>query len=165
LTILATSEPGSPTRRQENSNVVSSKVQHRRSTSVSTPGTPTYRVYAHSERSPSASLQDVPAAVVTQITEETQIFHIPPSQSRNQQQSEVTYTVQDKQPKHEPVAFQVSTTKENAKQKGKPPLAKPPAAAPPPTQAADPNDPNPFKIFGAKLRSRSTQGIVPSYDE
>jgi len=34
-----------------------------------------------------------------------------------------------------------------------------------PTPTNNANDPNPFKIFGAKLRSRPTQGIVPSYDD
>jgi hypothetical protein len=89
--------------------------------------------------------------VVTQITEETQVIQIPPQRPQHQQHSEVTYTVQGKQPKIQPVAFQVSTMKENIK----PPL--------PPTN--DNNDPNPFKIFGAKLRSRPGQGIVPSYEE
>ncbi len=81
------------------------------------------------------------------MTEETQVIHIPP-QSQTQLHNEVTYTIQDKKPKFEPVSFQVSTMKENIK---------------PTTQ--DDNDPNPFKIFGAKLRSRPTQGIVPSYDD
>jgi hypothetical protein len=36
---------------------------------------------------------------------------------------------------------------------------------PPQTATTDNNDPNPFKIFGAKLRSRPIQGIVPSYEE
>jgi hypothetical protein len=81
------------------------------------------------------------------VTEETQVIHIPP-QSQTQLHNEVTYTIQDKKPKFEPVSFQVSTMKENVK---------------PTTQ--DDNDPNPFKIFGAKLRSRPTQGIVPSYDD
>ena len=60
----------------------------------------------------------------------------------------MTYTIQDKKPKFEPVSFQVSTMKENVQ-----------------PSAQDPNDPNPFKIFGAKLRSRPIEGIVPSYDD
>jgi hypothetical protein len=34
-----------------------------------------------------------------------------------------------------------------------------------PTTTNNDNDPNPFKIFGAKLRSRPNQGIVPSYED
>jgi hypothetical protein len=81
------------------------------------------------------------------VTEETQVIEIPP-QPQYQQHNEVTYTIQDKQPKFKPVSFQVSTMKENIK----------------PT-TNDNNDPNPFSIFGAKLRSRPTQGIVPSYED
>lgn len=35
----------------------------------------------------------------------------------------------------------------------------------PPVNPNDGQDPNPFKIFGAKLRSRPLTGIVPSYDD
>ncbi|CAF4937065.1 unnamed protein product, partial [Rotaria magnacalcarata] len=57
--------------------------------------------------------------------------------------------VQDKRPKFEPVAFQVSAVKQNTQ----------------PETKTTGSDPNPFKIFGAKLRSRPVKGIVPSYDD
>ena len=139
----------SPTRRHVNTSAISSKVQFHRQTSNSRSPSASYRVYAHSE--PSATiLRESPSKVVTQVTEETQVIQIPPQRPQSQQLNEVTYTVQGKQPKLEPVAFQVSTIKENIK---------------PNVANNDPNDPNPFKIFGAKLRSRPIQGIVPSYDD
>ncbi len=146
--ISATNERISPTRRQVNSSVVASTVQYQKPTTSSTqPAAAAYRVYAHSEPSPS-SFQDGASKVVTQVTEETEVIQIPPQQT--QQYNEITYTVQDKQPKFEPISFQVSTMKENIQ--------------PYPT-TTDNNDPNPFKIFGAKLRSRPSQGIVPSYED
>ncbi len=129
---------------------MSSNVKYQRQSSGSKQPAASYRVYAHSQPSAS-SRQESPGTVVTQVTEETQVIQIPPQQPQHQQQSEVTYTVQGKQPKFEPVSFQVSTMKENVK--------------PTPAATTDYNDPNPFKIFGAKLRSRPIQGIVPSYDD
>lgn len=116
-----------------------------------------YRFYAQSDPA-RQSYRGSPTKVVTQVTEETEVIQIPAQQD---QRNEITYTVQDKKPKFEPVAFQVSSVKEQP-QARKAPL--------PPSQAAGPtstnvNDPNPFKIFGAKLRSRPTTGIVPSYDD
>lgn len=154
IPFLATSERLSPTRRQYNSSAVSSTVKYQQQqSSGSTQPAASYRVYAHSEPSPS-SYQAAPGTVVTQITEETQVIQIPSQQPQQQQYNEITYTVQDKQPKFEPVAFQVSTMKENIKP------ARTSAPAP-----IDNNDPNPFKIFGAKLKSRPNQGIVPSYED
>ncbi|UJR28306.1 hypothetical protein I4U23_009551 [Adineta vaga] len=149
LTIKSTNERISPTRRHVNTSAISSKVQFQRQTSNSRSPSASYRVYAHSE--PSATIyQESPSTVVTQVTEETQVIQIPPQKPQTQQLNEVTYTVQGKQPKIEPVAFQVSTIKENIK---------------PNVPSNNTNDPNPFKIFGAKLRSRPLQGIVPSYDD
>jgi hypothetical protein len=147
LTIKATSERISPTHRQVNSSVVPSTVQYQAPSSVPTQPVAAYRVSAHSQPTTPTAFQAGPGKFITQVTEETQVIHIPP-QSQTQLHNEVTYTIQDKKPKFEPVSFQVSTMKENIK---------------PTTQ--DDNDPNPFKIFGAKLRSRPTQGIVPSYDD
>lgn len=149
--ILATDERVSPTRRQANTTVISStSQQYQRQSSGSTPPAASYRVYAHSQPGPS-SFQDAPATFVTQVTEETEVIQVPPLQPQQQQFNEISYTIQDKQPRFEPVSFQVSTKKENIQ------------PAPAPSQAD--NDPNPFSIFGAKLRSRPAQGIVPSYDD
>lgn len=151
--ILATDERISPTRRQTNTTVISSSSQqHQRQSSGSTPPAASYRVYAHSQ--PAAStFQEAPTTFVTQVTEETEVIQVPPQIPSQQQFNEISYTVQDKQPRFEPVSFQVSTKKENIR----------PTAAAAPTE--DATDPNPFKIFGAKLRSRPTQGMVPSYDD
>ena len=89
------------------------------------------------------------------MTEETQVIEIPPhpsqlaQQQQQQRNSTISYTIEDKKPKFEPVQFQVSAVKENVKS----------------TSSSNGQDPNPFKIFGAKLRSRPLQGIVPSYDD
>lgn len=149
---LATNERMSPTRRPTSSSSMSPNFQRARSTSNTKQSQASYRVYTNTEPATS-SFQLGPSKVVTQVTEETQVIQIPRQQPQYQQQSEISYTVQDKKPKFEPVSFQVSTVKENGK----------PATA---AVAKDDNsDPNPFKIFGAKLRSRPTQGIVPSYDD
>jgi hypothetical protein len=147
IEFVATNEQVSPTHRQVNSSVVSSTVQYQGPSSAPTQPVAAYRVSAHSQPPTPTGLRAGPGQFITQVTEETQVIHIPP-QSQSQQQNEVTYTIQDKKPKFEPVSFQVSTMKENVQ----------------PTQQ-DGGDPNPFKIFGAKLRSRPNQGIVPSYDD
>ncbi|CAF3636008.1 unnamed protein product [Rotaria sordida] len=149
LIIQTTSERISPTRRQLNGSSVSSNVQYARQTGASKQSSASYRVYSQSE--PSAlSYQTSPSQVVTQITEQTEVIQIPPQQSQYKQQSEISYTVQRKNSKLEPVSFLVSTVKENIQ---------------PSTTTIGNNDPNPFQIFGAKLRSRPTHGIVPSYDD
>ena len=158
MEFLATDERISPTRRQANSSVTSSTTRYQAQSSGSgQPAAAAYRVFAHSQPS-AASYQEGPATFVTQVTEETQVIQIPAQQQ--QQYNEITYTIQDKQPKFEPVSFQVSTRKDNIK---------PVIAQPPPSSSSstiqDSSDPNPFKIFGAKLRSRPTQGIVPSYED
>ncbi|CAF0743307.1 unnamed protein product [Adineta steineri] len=149
LICKSTNERMSPTRRQLNTSAVSSSVQFQRQTSGPSQQAASYRVYSHSEPS-LTSRQESPSKIVTEITEETQVIQIPPQKPQYQQHNEISYTVQGKQPKLEPVSFQVSTIKENIQ----------------PNIINDGNnDPNPFKIFGAKLRSRPTQGIVPSYDD
>ncbi|CAF0775682.1 unnamed protein product [Adineta steineri] len=149
LICKSTNERMSPTRRQVNTSAVSSSVQFQRQTSGPSQQAASYRVYSHSEPS-LTSRQESPSKIVTEITEETQVIQIPPQKPQYQQHNEISYTVQGKQPKLEPVSFQVSTIKENIQ----------------PNIINDGNsDPNPFKIFGAKLRSRPTQGIVPSYDD
>jgi len=149
IEFVATNEPISPTHRQVNSSVIPSTVQYQGPSSKPTQSVASYRASAHSQPAAPSLFQAGPGTFITQVTEETQVIHIPPQQPLNQQHNEVTYTIQDKKPKL-PVSFQVSTMKENIK---------------PPTTTQDDNDPNPFKIFGAKLRSRPTQGIVPSYDD
>lgn len=158
------SERLSPTRRQFNTSAVSSTVRYQQQQqqqqpigSASAKPAASYRVYAHSEPPPPSSFQAGPGTVITQVTEETQVIQIPP-QHPQQQHNEVTYTVQGKQPKFEPVAFQVSTMKENVR-----PPPPPPSSSS--STIVDQNDPNPFKIFGAKLKSRPNSNIVPSYDD
>ena len=113
-------------------------------------------MYAHSQPS-AASFQETPTTFITQVTEETEVIQVPPQQPPQQQFNEISYTIQDKQPKFEPVSFQVSTRNENVKPKSAPQQQQ--------SSVQDPNDPNPFRIFGAKLRSRPNQGIVPSYED
>ena len=149
IEFAVTQERISPTRPQVNTSVIASTVQYQGPTSAPTQSVAPYRVSAHSQPGTPTPFTAGPGKFVTQVTEETQVIHIPPSQSQIQQQNEVTYTIQDRKPKFEPVTFQVSTMKENVQ----------------PTSAQDINDPNPFKIFGARLRSRPAQGIVPSYDD
>jgi len=157
LMINSTDEGVFATRRQGSTSVTSSTIQHQQQSSGPyQPAAAAYRVYAHSQPStPTGTFKENPATVVTQVTEETQVIHIPSQQPQQQQYNEITYTIQDKQPRFDPVSFQVSTMKENIQ-----PMA---SALPPPGN--DENNPNPFKIFGAKLRSRPAQGIVPSYDD
>ncbi|CAF2499044.1 unnamed protein product [Rotaria sp. Silwood2] len=149
LIIKATSERISPTRRQLNSSSVSSTAQYERQMGTAKQSSASYRVYSQSNPS-TLTYQGSPSQVVTQITEETEVIQIPPQQSQHEQHSEITYAVQGKKTKFEPVSFLVSTVKENIQ---------------PSTTTYDGNDSNPFKIFGAKLRSRPTHGIVPSYDD
>ena len=162
---LATSERLSPTRRQVTSSAVSSSVQYQSGTAApraSTQSTPSYRVYAQSQPGPS-SYQDYPSHVVTQVTEETEVIQIPPQQARTQNNT-ISYTVEDKQARFEPVAFQVSTGKDKMKR----PLSQIAGGGGQPSPATtsdNSQDPNPFKIFGAKLRSRPLAGIVPSFAE
>ena len=51
-------------------------------------------------------------STVTRITEETQVYQVP-SQYQQQQQSEITYSIQGTQPKFEPVSFVVSTDQDS----------------------------------------------------
>lgn len=159
MLLVTTDERVSPTRRQGNTTVVSStSQQYQRQSSGPAGSAASYRVYAHSQPS-AASFQETPATFITQVTEETEVIQVPPQQPPQQQFNEISYTIQDKQPRFEPVSFQVSTRNENVKPKS--------AGAPPQQQSSiqDGNDPNPFRIFGAKLRSRPNQGIVPSYED
>lgn len=153
IILAVTDERISPTRRQGNTTVVSSSSQQYQRQSSGPPAS--YRVYAHSQPS-AASFQETPATFITQVTEETEVIQVPPQQPLQQQFNEISYTVQDKQARFEPVSFQVSTKNENIKPKFAPAQQ---------SSSQDPNDPNPFKIFGAKLRSRPNQGIVPSYED
>lgn len=143
------------------SSTVSSTVQRQATTTTTAPygstqSTPSYRVHAQSQPG-SSSYQDYPTQVVTQVTEETEVIQIPPQQSRTQNNT-ISYTVEDSQPKFAPVAFQVSTNRNQAK-------TKPPPAPAPAANTGNDQDPNPFKIFGAKLRSRPLTGIVPSFGD
>jgi hypothetical protein len=109
-----------------------------------------YRVHAQSQPS-TFTYQDYPAKKMTNASENTHVSHIPSSQQMRTStvnNNSMGYNIQDRQPKFEPVAFQVSTAKDNGKST---------------SNTNDSQDPNPFKIFGAKLRSRPLQGIVPSY--
>ena len=150
IDLSAANERTSPTRRQtKNSSIVASNVDYQPSVSIGS--TPSYRVHAQSQPPSSPPYRDYPTKVVTQVTEETQVIQIPPRSSEHTQNTAISYTVENKKSQYPPVAFQVSTMKENSK----PMMA----------TTNDSQDPNPFKIFGAKLRSRPSKGIVPSYDD
>ncbi len=48
---------------------------------------------------------------VTRITEETDVYQVP--SHYQQQQNEITYSIQEKQPKYQPVSFLVTTNQDN----------------------------------------------------
>ncbi|CAF3449488.1 unnamed protein product [Rotaria socialis] len=148
LMIKATSERLSPTRREmhNTTSISSATTQYQQPTGRTNQQPASYRVYSQTDPARISHQGSLPK-VITQTTEETEVIHIPPQQE--QQRNEISYTVQDKKPKFEPVAFQVSAVQQNTQ----------------PGMKTDGSDPNPFKIFGAKLRSRPVKGIVPSYDD
>ena len=106
-----------------------------------------YQVHKYAQPS-ELSYQEDTSKVVKKVSEETEVIEIPA------QYGEVTPIIEEKKRKLEPISFQVSTVKENVM----------PLSSSTTTAADDTNDPNPFKIFGAKLRSRPIKGIVPSYE-
>jgi hypothetical protein len=92
LLILATGEGISPKRRQLNGSPTVYYQQGPTQTIES------YRIYSQ-------------PTTVTRITEETQVYQIP--SHYQQQQNEITYSIQGTQPKYQPVSFVVSTDQDN----------------------------------------------------
>lgn len=104
--------------------------------------TETYRVYSQ-------------PTTVTEVTEETRVYQRPTHYE--QQQNEITYTIEGTQPKYQPVSFLVSATQEGTR----PNITT--------RTITEENEQtvlsNPYEIFGANLRSRPTQRTTASYDD
>lgn len=128
-----------------------STIQYQQATPNSLPQSPSYRVQSQSQALSSPSYRSYPGGVVTQVTEETQVFQIPQRVVPVTQNNTISYNVEEDNKTFPTVAFQVSTAKENFVNNSK-------------NNNRGDQDPNPFKIFGAKLKSRPLTGILPTFD-
>ncbi|CAF4610426.1 unnamed protein product, partial [Rotaria sp. Silwood1] len=96
-----------------------------------------------------------PSTTITEVTEQTQVYEIPGQQQ--QQQNQITYTIEGTQPKFQPVSFLVSTSEENQQ---------------PTTRTRITTDEenqsitfSPYQNFISQLRTRPNQGVLPSYGD
>lgn len=134
--ILATGEESAAKRRQLDS---SSTIYYQQGPKRTTE---TYRIYSQ-------------PTTVTEVTEETRIYQMPTQYE--QQQNEITYTIEGTQPKYQPVSFLVSATQEGTR----PSITT--------TTYTEENEQstlsNPYQIFGTQLRSRPVQRVTSSYGD
>lgn len=133
---LATGEEISTRRRQLDG---SSTIYYQQSP---TKTTETYRIYSQ-------------PTTMTQVTEETHVYQMP--SHYEQQQNEITYSIEGTQPKFQPVSFLVSATQEGTR---------PNITTRTYTEETDQSMlSNPYQMFGTQLRSRPTDRTTSYGDD
>jgi nitrite reductase/ring-hydroxylating ferredoxin subunit len=102
----------------------------------------TYRIYSQ-------------PTTVTQVTEETQVYQIPSHHQQQQQENEITYSIQETQPKFQPVSFLVSSNQDDIRTRT--------------TITTEEEDlalvTTPYEIFGTQLHTRPNQSVVSPYGD